>query len=225
MPPTTVRFYFDYVSPNAYVAWTQLPAVADRYGAAIEPCPVLFAGLLDAHGRLGPAEVPIHMRWMWKNVLRKAALLRVAMNPPAFHPFNPFLALRVSSLPLAVSERTALIDALFRAVWVRGLHVSDPAVVEDVADSAGLAGASLVARAQEAEGKVRLRGQTDDAIARGVFGVPTMLLGDELFWGYDDFPYLELFLAGKDPIDPAAWQKWSDPPKPSAVRERKRQTL
>src|SRR6266850_749715 len=108
MPPTTVRFYFDYVSPNAYVAWTQLPAVADRYGAAIEPCPVLFAGLLDAHGRLGPAEV------------------------------------------------------------------------EDVADSAGLAGASLVARAQEAEGKVRLRGQTDDAIARGVFGVPTMLVGDEL---------------------------------------------
>ena len=223
MPSTTVRFYFDYVSPNAYVAWSQLPAIAGRYGVAIEPVPVLLAGLLDAHERLGPAEVPVHMRWMWKNVLRKTALLRVAMNPPAFHPFNPLLALRVSSLPLAHAERTRLIQALFEAVWVRGLHVTDPGVVEAVADGAGLAGAALVASAQQAEGKARLREQTDDAIARGVFGVPTMIVGEELFWGYDDFPYLELFLAGKDPIDPAEWHKWSEPLRPSAVRERKRQ--
>lgn len=225
MPSTTVRFYFDYVSPNAYVAWTQLPAIADRHGVAIEPVPVLFAGVLDAHGRLGPAEVPVHMCWMWKNVLRKAALLRIGLNPPAFHPFNPLLALRVSSLPLPAAERGRLIDALFRAVWVQGLHVSDPGVVEEVASSAGLAGAAAVAQAQEAESKARLREQTGDAIARGVFGVPTMLVGEELFWGYDDFPYLELFLAGKDPIDPAEWRKWSAPPRASAVRERKRQAL
>ena len=131
----------------------------------------------------------------------------------------------MSSLPLASAERTALIDALFRAVWVRRLHISDPAVVEEVADGAGLAGAALVAQAQEAEGKARLRSQSDDAIAKGVFGVPTMLVGDELFWGYDDFRYLELFLAGKDPIDPAVWKKWSVPAEPSVVRERKRQTL
>jgi 2-hydroxychromene-2-carboxylate isomerase len=222
MSPTSVRFYFDYVSPNAYVAWTQLPAIADRYGVAIEPVPVLLAGLLDAHQRLGPAEVPVHMRWMWKNVLRKTALLRVDLNPPAFHPFNPLLALRVSSLPMAAAERTRLIQALFHAVWVRGLHVSDPEVVEAVADGAGLAGAALVASAQQVEGKARLREQTDEAIARGVFGVPSMRVGDELFWGYDDFPYLELFLAGNDPIDPAEWRKWSEPLRPSADRERRR---
>ena len=222
MPSTTVRFYFDFVSPNAYVAWTQLPAIADRHDVAIEPVPVLLAGLLDAHERLGPAEVPVHMRWMWKNVLRKTALLRVAMNPPAFHPFNPLLALRVASLPLQATERTRLIEALFQAVWVRGLHVSDADVVEAVADGAGLAGGALVRSAQEVEGKARLRAQTDDAIARGVFGVPSMMVGDELFWGYDDFPHLELFLAGKDPIEPAEWRKWSAPLRPSAVREKKR---
>ena len=123
------------------------------------------------------------------------------------------------------TDRTRLIHALFEAVWVRGLHVSDPAVVEEAADGAGLAGAALVAQAQQAEGKARLRGQTEEAIARGVFGVPTMIVGDELFWGYDDFPYLELFLAGKDPIDPGAPRKWSDLPQPSAVRERKRQAV
>ena len=164
------------------------------------------------------------MRWMWKNVLRKTALLRIAINPPAFHSFNPLLALRVSSLPLGAAERTRLIDALFHAVWADGLHVSDPAVVEAVAAGASLPGAALVSQAEQPEAKARLREQTAEALSRNVFGVPTMLVGDELFWGYDDFPYLELFLAGKDPIDPAAWRKWSDPPRPSAVRERKRQT-
>jgi 2-hydroxychromene-2-carboxylate isomerase len=224
MPPTAVRFYFDYVSPNAYLAWTQLPRMVEGFGVDIEPVPVLFAGLLEAHGRVGPAEVPVHIRWMWKNVLRKAAILSVAMNRPASHPFNPLLALRVSSLPLATSERMGLIDALFQAVWVRGLEVSDPGVVEAVADGVGLSGGALVAAAGDAETKARLRKQTDDAIAHNVFGVPSMVVGDELFWGYDDIPYLTLFLSGDDPLDPKEWQKWSDPLVPSAIRKRQRRT-
>lgn len=66
--------------------------------------------------------------------------------------------------------------------------------------------------------------QTDDAIAHNVFGVPSMVVGDELFWGYDDFPYLTLFLSGDDPLDPKEWQKWSDPLVPSAIRKRQRRT-
>jgi len=93
MASEAVRFYFDFVSPNAYLAWTQLPALAAQYGTAIEPVPVLFAGLLEAHGQLGPAEMPAKTRWMVRNNLRKAARLGVALNPPAFHPFNPLLAL------------------------------------------------------------------------------------------------------------------------------------
>lgn len=220
--PSTIRFYFDYVSPNAYLAWNQLPTVAERHGFAIEPVPVLFAGVLEAHGQLGPAEMPAKIRWMFKNNLRKAALLSVAMNPPAFHPFNPLLALRVSSVPLETTERWALIGALFQAVWVRGLHLSDAVVVEQLADEIGLTGAALVSEAQQSKCKARLREQTDDAIARGVFGVPTTEVGNELFWGYDDFPHLELFLAGKDPLDATEWQKWSAAPQPSAVRARQR---
>src|SRR5690242_9358903 len=161
MTGETVRCYFDFVSPNAYLAWTQLPALAARHGAAVEPVPVLFAGLLEAHGQLGPAEVPAKSRWMAKNNARKAVLLGVPLNPPAFHPFNPLLALRVSSLALDGAPRRALIGALFEAVWVRALHVSEPAVVARVGDEIGLDGAALVARAQEAECKARLRAQTD----------------------------------------------------------------
>jgi 2-hydroxychromene-2-carboxylate isomerase len=223
---SAVRFYFDYVSPNAYLAWSALPGIAARRGVALEPVPVLFAGLLEAHGQLGPAEVPAKMRWMWRNNLRKAAHLGIALEPPAFHPFNPLLALRVSSLPLDAATRSALVDALFGAVWARGLHVSDPAVVTTIADGLGLDGAALVAAAGEEDAKARVRRQTDDAIARGVFGVPTMAvgpdLGAELFWGYDDLPHLERFLDADDPVDEARWAAWSAGLRPSAVRERKR---
>jgi len=214
-----IRFYFDYESPNALLAWIELPKLAERYGAALDPVPVLYAGLLDAHGQLGPGEMPAKGRWMGKNVLRKAALLGVPLNLPELFPFNPLLALRVSILPLQESDRRAVVDALFHAVWVRGLHVSEAPVVTTLLDEIGLPGATLVAQAQTSEVKARLRQQTDAAIARGVFGVPTMEVGDELFWGYDDLPYLERFLAGNDPLDPKAWQKWSQPRRPSSVRK------
>src|SRR5262245_32739011 len=224
MSAPVIRFSFDYISNNAYLAWTQLPALAGRFGCTIEPVPVLFAGLLAAHGTLGPAEVPAKSRWMVKNTVRKALRLGIPFAAPAFHPFNPLLALRASSLAsLDTTKRHALVDALFKAVWVRGLHVSEPSVVAQVADEIGLDGTTVVADASQPEAKERLRRQTDDAIARGVFGVPTMEVGDELFWGYDDFPQLEMLLAGVDrrapaglpgmftgtfaPAQPSAWRK------------------
>jgi 2-hydroxychromene-2-carboxylate isomerase len=216
----SIQFFFDYESANAYLAWTQLPKLAERHGFDVEPVPVLYAALLDANGQLGPAEQPTKLRWMGKNLARKAVLLGVQLNKPAFIPFNPLLALRVSILPLEEQTRRALIDALFEAVWVRGLHVSEASVVEGVINELGLPGAELVARAESAEIKAQLRVQTDQAIAQGVFGVPSMIVGDELFWGYDDFPYLELVLAGRDPLDPAALGGWDGSIRPSSMRRR-----
>ena len=219
-----IRFYFDYESPNAFLAWIELPKLAERYGAALDLVPVLYAGLLDAHGQIGPGEMPAKGRWMGKNVLRKAALLGVPLNLPELFPFNPLLALRVSILPLEEGDRRSVIDALFRAIWVRALPISEASVVTTLLDDLGLSGSTLVAQAQTPEVKARLRRQTDEAIARGVFGVPTMEVGDELFWGYDDFPYLERFLAGNDPLDPDAWQKWSRPRRASSMRKQFRST-
>jgi 2-hydroxychromene-2-carboxylate isomerase len=198
-----IQFYFDYESPNAYIAWVELPKLAQRYGFDVEPIPVLYAALLDANGQLGPGEQPTKGIWMAKNLARKAAVLGLELNSPAFLPFNPLRALRVSILPFEEPVRAELITALFEAIWVRGMHVSEPGVVEGVLDELGLPGAELVERAHTPEVKAELRAQTDRAIAKGVFGVPTMIVGEELFWGYDDFPYLELVLAGRDPIDAA----------------------
>ena len=220
----TIRFYFDYISSNAYLAWTQLPRLAAEYGVAIEPVPVLFAAFLEAHGQLGPAEIRPKTLWMLRNNLRKAALLGIPLTPPAYHPFNPLLSLRVSSLAMPETERTALIDGLFRAVWAEGLHVSEADVVEQVANAAGLDGPARVREASTAQSKARLREQTDAAIAADVFGVPSIRVGDEVFWGYDDLPHLERFLAGRDPLDPEQARRWVGPRRPSAERRRVRES-
>lgn len=215
-----LRFFFDYLSSNAWLAWTQIHPLAERFGRTVEPVPVLFAALLGRYGQLGPAEVPPKAWWMAKNNLRKAAALGVPLHPPAHHPFNPLLALRVSSLPLSDADRRRIIDALFRAVWVDRLHVSEPEVVRSIADRVGLPGHRLVEDASLPEAKERLRRQTDDALAAGVFGVPTVVADGELFFGFDDFPWLERFLAGDDPLDREALAEWTRGMTASAVRRR-----
>lgn len=221
--PSPLRFHFDYISSNAWLAWAALQPLAARFARPIELVPVLFAGLLESTGQLGPAEVPPKMRWMARNNLRKAARLGLVLRPPAFHPFNPLLALRASSLDLPQEARVRLVDGLFRATWSEQRHVSDPAVVAAVADEAGLEGRAIVEAAGLDETKARLRRQTDDAIAAGVFGVPTLIVEHELFWGYDDLPYLEDFLAGRDPIAPETRRAWVGPQRPSAMRARHRE--
>jgi 2-hydroxychromene-2-carboxylate isomerase len=192
---TTIRFSFDFISPYAYLAWTQIHGLAERSSATIEPNAVLFAGLLNHHGQKGPAEIPAKRTYVFKDSIRRARALGVPIAPPPSHPFNPLLALRaVHAAP--PSHRRALIDQLFAATWAGASKtgVDDPATVERAATAAGLDGRDLIERAQSS--KDALRAATDEAIARGVFGVPAMEVGGELFWGVDSLDLLERHLRG-----------------------------
>jgi hypothetical protein len=160
---------------------------------------------------------------MARNNLRKAALLGLPLRPPPSHPFNPLLALRVSSLPMPDDLKRRLVTALFRATWARQIAIDEPSAVARVADELGLDGGALVASAAAPEIKARLRRETDEAIGAGVFGVPTVVADGEIFWGYDDFPFLERFLAGEDPLDAEAAEDWRGPPRPSAMRRQQRE--
>ena len=212
-----LRFYFDFISHNAYIAWTQLHPLAQRHGRTVEPIPVLFAGLLNANGQKGPAEIPAKARWMATDLLRKAARLNVPLRAPASHPFNPLVSLRAALVPTDPAERRRLIDVVFRAAWVDGQDISKADVIATVLNAAGLDGAAIVAATQSDAIKQRLRHETDTAIAQLVFGVPTVIVDDELFWGFDDFGHLELFLAGKDPLDRSQLDEWLNT-RPSASR-------
>ena len=214
-----IRFCFDVISPYAYLTWTQIHAVAARNGRDVEPVPVVFGALLKANGQLGPAEIPAKRAWMTRDILRKAARLGLPLAPPATHPFNPLLALRMVSQPLDDATRERLIDRLFRAAWSESRPLQEPEVLAELASQLGLDGRALLARCEEPAVKDALRTQTESALAAGIFGVPSMRVDDEIFWGYDDFPHLELYLQGRDPLPRATLAAW-EAVQPSVNRRR-----
>ena len=202
-----VRFLFDFVSPYSYLAWTQIHRVAERHGREVEPVPVVLGAILKARNAKGPAEVPHRRAYAARDLARRAHEYGVPLVPPPVHPFNSLLPLRVASIPAPPAVRRALIDALFASTWVTGEGTTDRAVVARAADAAGLGDDALVA-AESDENKLRLRQQTDEALAAGVFGVPTMFVDGEMFFGNDSLPHLDRFLRGELPAVPTNLLDW-----------------
>ncbi|HXU73551.1 MAG TPA: DsbA family protein [Polyangia bacterium] len=206
----TVRFHFDFVSPYAYVAWTQIHRVVETRAAVVEPVPTLFAALLNAHGTKGPAEVPAKRVYVFKDASRKAHAAGLpALTPPPTHPFNPLVALRLCTLPQPAEARRRLIDALYAATWAGGGGVESLDNVRALLERLGLDAAALIAAAGAPAAKEALKANTEAAIAAGVFGVPTALVDGEIFWGVDALPHLGDFLDGRDPMAGAALERWA----------------
>ncbi|WP_442122071.1 2-hydroxychromene-2-carboxylate isomerase [Massilia sp. 2TAF26] len=182
--PTQADFYFDPISPYAWLAARSLGRL-EGAGVRVRFVPVLFAGLLKAHGNLGPAEVPAKRLYLFRDVMREAARRGLPFAGPPGHPFNPLTALRMCSAIGDDFERRRLALALMAACWEGGEDVSDAAVLARLADEAGFDGHALLERAATPEIKQALAAATDAAIADGVFGVPTFRLDGELFWGGD----------------------------------------
>jgi 2-hydroxychromene-2-carboxylate isomerase len=203
-----LHFFFDFVSPYSYLAWTQIHGLAARNGRVVEAIPVVLTGLYKANGARGIAEVPRQKAYVIKDTARLAHQYGVPFHPPPAHPFNSLLALRVASLPMPHETRLAVIHALFTAAWVTGEGVTEPEVIERTVAAAGLPPGAVQA-ARSPETRERLFRQTDDAIAHEVFSVPSVLADGELFWGCDSLPHLQRYLDGNDPVRPehvAAWR-------------------
>jgi 2-hydroxychromene-2-carboxylate isomerase len=202
-PPASaesVDLYFDFLSPFAYLATVVAPAVCARAGASVRFRPVLFAGLLNHWGQKGPAEIPPKAIHALRACLRFARARGIPLRSPAYHPFNPLSALRATLAADGAEERARAVHALFELGWGRGGDLGDAGAIAAALVDAGLDGAALVARSGTTEVKERLRRETDEAIARGVFGVPTFMVGEELYWGIDQLEFVELALRGDDPL-------------------------
>ncbi len=171
-------WYFDFVSPFSYLQCEQLPRLEQTIRVRYRP--VLFAALLKAHASLGPAEIPAKRRFTYRFVVWQAHKLGIGLKFPAAHPFNPLPLLR---LALAAECEPEAIRCIFRFVWRDGRLGDLPIEWAELTAALGLSDAA--ARVGSEEVKSALRRNTDEAIARGVFGVPTLAIGDELFWGAD----------------------------------------
>ena len=175
-----VSWVFDVISPFAYLAFPQLARLPAH--VSVEFVPVLFAGLLQHFGQLGPAEIPSKRRFTYRFVLWRARQLGVPMHMPPAHPFNPLAALR---LIIAAGSDQRAARTVLDAVYREGRDVADPAVIAALARELGVA--DPLAALGEATVKQRLRDNTSWASSHGIFGVPTLVIGDELFWGHDAF--------------------------------------
>jgi 2-hydroxychromene-2-carboxylate isomerase len=175
----TVDWYFDFISPYAYLQ-SECLAAFDAL-ATVRPVPVLFAALLGHHGHKGPAEIPSKRIHTYRQVVWQAKRDGIAFKMPASHPFNPLPMLR---LFIALGGGRELLHTLFRYVWAQGHLPTDSEPWTQllsrlgVSDAAALTGSAAV--------KAALKADTDAALAAGVFGVPTLRIDGTLYWGYDN---------------------------------------
>jgi 2-hydroxychromene-2-carboxylate isomerase len=203
----SVDFYFDFVSPYAWLASHQLDDVRERTAAKFRFVPVLFAALLDHHSNMGPAEIPAKRRYTFQDAQRWAAYLGLEFKSPPAHPFNPLRPLRITSAIDNDDLREAVAMRLLDAAWSEGKDITADSVVHEVADRVGLNGKELLGKAHTDEIKQRLRLQTQSAIKAGVFGVPSFVVDGEIFWGNDRLHFLKAYLQGELRTDKAKLEK------------------
>jgi 2-hydroxychromene-2-carboxylate isomerase len=184
----TVSWVFDVISPFAYLGLRDLERLPGH--VELRFVPVLLAPLLNHFGQMGPAEIPSKRTFTYRFVLWRARSLGIPMRFSPTHPFNPLAGLRL--IVAAGSDRRAA-STVLEAVFRDGRDLTDAAVIADLARTLGVAEPERAV--SDPAVKQRLRENTDWAIARGVFGVPTLVIGEELFWGHDAFQMALDYLA------------------------------
>jgi len=198
-----ITFHFDFISPYAYLAFEKLPEALKGLSYSVDYRPVLFAGMLKHHGQLGPAEIAPKRDWTYRQVLWLAHAHGIPLQLPAAHPFNPLGVLR---LALACGQgglvNRYVAETVFRHVWRGGADAADAQRLEELR--------AVLQPQRDPSGeavKAELKANTEAAIARGLFGVPTCEVDGRLFWGLDALPMLREYLEGNAWFASGAWEQ------------------
>ncbi len=187
----TIEFYFDVGSPASYLAWTQLPAIAERTGATLVLKPMLLGGVFMATGNSSPATVAAKGAYSRIDMQRYAKRYGVTLNQNPFFPINTLQLMRAITAYQGTPEFDRLLTATFNAMWVNELNMGEPAVVGKVLIEAGFDPAEVMAKASDPAVKEQLKSATEEAIRRGVFGAPTCFVDGEMFFGQDRLDWIE----------------------------------
>ena len=198
-----ITCYLDFISPYAYLAFERLPLALMGHSYSVTYKPILFAALLKHHGQLGPAEMPPKRDWTYRQVLWLAHQHGLELQLPASHPFNPLALLRLAVACEAQGGPNRYVcETIFRHVWQGGADAADATRLQALRTR-------LAPQRDPASDEVKsqLTANSAQAIAQGVFGVPTFAVDGKLFWGLDALPML------RDYLDGGAWfdRQWNAP--------------
>jgi 2-hydroxychromene-2-carboxylate isomerase len=206
-----ITFYYDPISPYAYLAFERLPQVLMGLNVGVRYKPVLFAALLKAHGQLGPAEIPGKRDWTYRQVQWLAHQANIPLNLPSAHPFNPLTLLRLG-LSTATDDAPGetnryVTEQLFHHVWRGGLDATAPERLSALGKTLQDHMAQRLRPWPDIDVvKQRLRANTDEALALGLFGVPALVVDGRAFWGQDGLPMLRAYLDGDDWFQSGDWE-------------------
>ena len=196
-----ITFYLDFISPYAWLAFDALPQALEGISHRVVYKPVVFGAMLKHHGQLGPAEIPAKRDWTYRQVQWQARAQGTPLQLPASHPFNSLALLRLATACDAdgTPNRFAC-EKIFRHVWCTG---------QDAADAGRLAAlsADLKPTGDVASDTVKqqLKAHTDEALALNLFGVPSLVVDGQVFWGNDALPMLRAYLQGDPWFQSADW--------------------
>ncbi|WP_026375016.1 2-hydroxychromene-2-carboxylate isomerase [Aestuariibacter salexigens] len=192
---TQINWYFDIISPFAYLQWQRIKPMVKQ--GKVQPVPILFAGVLNHIGHLGPAEIPSKRTFVYQHSMWLADRQGIPFTMPPAHPFNPLTGLRVC---IAYRNSAKVIDCVFNCIWQQGLLPDDEAGHQYM--SAQMSDNEWLQRCSEPSVKAQLKDNTEKAIEAGVFGVPTAAVSADsgkpkLFWGADAHDMLLDYLQDK----------------------------
>ena len=193
----TLEFYYDYGSPYSYLADTQVEAIAKRAGASLVRKPMLLGGVFKATGNASPMTVALKSKWSAFDMPMWAKHYGVPFNRNPFFPVNTLALMRGAAAAQIDGVFERYHPAIYKAMWVDGRNLNDIKEVVAVLTAAGLDAQKLGQRLQDQDAKDRLKATSDEAVARGVFGAPTMFVEDKMFFGNDRLLFVELALKGE----------------------------
>jgi 2-hydroxychromene-2-carboxylate isomerase len=191
----TVEFFFDFGSPTSYLAWTQLPRIANEAGAQIVWRPMLLGGVFKATGNQSPVMIPAKGRYMLQDLTRFATRYGVAMSFNPNFPINTLILMRGAAGYLGSERFLPYVQAIFEALWVQQKNLGKPEVVAEVLSTAGFSPAEFEQLVNDEAVKQRLKDNTEEAVKRGAFGAPTFFVGSEMHFGQDRLDFVAEALA------------------------------
>jgi 2-hydroxychromene-2-carboxylate isomerase len=193
----TFEFWFDFGSPAAYLAFTQIPSIEVETGAKAIYCPMLLGGVFQATGNHSPATIPAKGKYIFDDFNRYAMRYGVPFNNNPHFPINTLLLMRGATgmLQQQPAQFSAYCSAVFQAIWIDALNMNDPATVGAALHKAGFDPQKLMALANDQVTKDALKASTTEAVSRGVFGAPTFFVDGQMYWGQDRLDFVKEALA------------------------------